>query len=333
MDPKKDDPTRLTSPDSESGGEQPDDLQLDAGAGQGRGEEDIYAVRAEPMPQPRAEPAPGRDFRDPRVIAEKMAEAEEAESERSAWLAVRPAPPRSLLLTDTFSFPFCPNARVPAIVLLVGAVVMFATFKLAASPASAAKADGASGSLGLLALGVLFALTWACVASVFGLAILRETADGRDSVERFFNARSAVDLLFVLGGLVVGMLPGLVTAPLWDWLDWPKSLAVTISAAVLFPLLLLSMLENDSPTQPVYPPVWQSTLTAWRAWGLFYLITLPAVVCVHLLAGLALKYIPVAGAVAAGFLLAAAWMIYFRLLGRLDRFCSGRGDVAVQPQG
>jgi hypothetical protein len=318
-----------------------DDLQIDALSVSSGGEDDIYALRTEPEPRPQAvplpqaEPLPGRDFRDPRAVAQRAAELEEQAFENSAWLEVRRAPPRELFFSDTFKFPFRPDTRVPVIILLVGAIATFATFGLAVSSASAVKArpgaaDGSSGSLGLMALGVVFALAWIYVAAICGLAVFRHTTESSDSTDnrfRLFSSHWASDPWFVLGGLVIGMLPGLITAPLWDWLEWPKSLPVTVTANLLFPLLLLSMLENNSPTQPVCPPVWQSVSSAWRAWGLFYLLTLPAAVIVNLLAFLAMKYLGSPGALVAGPLLAAAWMIYFRLLGRLAWFCSGRADA------
>ena len=127
----------------------------------------------------------------------------------------------------------------------------------------------------------------------------------------------------MLSGLAIGIVPGLVAAPLWDWLGWPKLLMMAVTAIVLFPVLLLSMLETNSPMAPVSPPVWESVLRAWRAWGLFYLITVPAGVIVCVLAAITLHNSVVLGAIVASILLTAAWMTYFRLLGRLAWFCAG----------
>ena len=310
-----------------------------AGAGQGRGEEeDVYALRDEPAkPAPEAEYTPGRDFRDPRVIAERAAQVEEVEE--LTWQAVRHAPPRTLFFANTFNFPFHPTAQTHSLTLVgwsIAAAIPLTIVTWSARAADSGMLTGfgsVTGSVLLGAMGLALLAIWTITASVYGVHVVRETSYGCDSVEKWphaYSLDSITESIYVFVGLAISVLPALVFAPLWDWLGWPKLLMMSVSAALLFPLLLLSMLEANSPMMPVSPPVWRSLLTAWRAWGLFYLITLPAAVLVFLLTGAALKYAWILGPLVAGVLLAAAWMIYFRLLGRLAWFCSGRATEAPE---
>jgi hypothetical protein len=311
------------------------------GAGQGRAEDDEYAIRVEPPSSPATDVpyVPNRDYRDPRLIAERAAEAEPVAE--SAWDEVRPAPPRGLFFSGTFTFPFRKHVLIPLLILLVGAIVVVATFELAvifenditAGKLETGEAVRTVGSqlatMVFTVLGVILTLVWTAVGSVYGLVILHDTADGGDAVEQWPTPYSLDALrgsVFVILALAIGILPALVTGPLWDWLAWPKLLLLTISALLLSPALVMSTLESGNLMSI---PVWRSIRTAWQAWAIFYLITLPAGVVVYLLLRLLMERTGIAGAIPAAFLLAVPWLIYFRLLGRLAMFCSGRSAEAA----
>ena len=89
------------------------------------------------------------------------------------------------------------------------------------------------------------------------------------------------------------------------------------------------MLENDSVATPYSKPVWRSLWYAWHAWVLFYLLTLlVGETFVYLL-----RLIPFQEhrleIIFLSVILPFFLMVYFRLLGRLTWFCSGRFDEDI----
>ena len=157
------------------------------------------------------------------------------------------------------------------------------------------------------------------------MAIVRDTAEGNRRVESWLDGVFLDwigDSLYVINALVLSALPGLgvllLAGPLGPW----GALAVPLSMLALFPVLLLSMFETDSPLVPVSPLVWRSMLDAWWAWAAFYIET--AVLCLGV--GWLLRQSVAAlrwwALVPDAFLIVTAMMIYFRLLGRLGHCCA-----------
>ncbi len=179
-----------------------------------------------------------------------------------------------------------------------------------------------------IAFGGLFALVWACATAACGVTIVHDTSHGADAIESWPNLlrlEGLGEFVYTVNALILSALPGVVAAPVWQWLAVPRFLGIGVTVPVLFPVFLLSMLETRSPTDPVSLPVWRSLLWAWRAWLLFYVLALAvALVAAALLAAAIGQVGGAAGLVATAVLPTAAWMIYFRLLGRLAWFCSGR---------
>jgi hypothetical protein len=307
------------------------------GAGQGRGEENEYAVRVEPA-SPAAEAAreyvPLSDYTPPRMLSKDDEELEDREP--SPWETVREAPPRDLFFAGTFGFPFRRDA-LSQLLMLVGVAVL-TILLLGLTIYCAGSGDGGFVAGFPILAAILFAglaasllIVWLAAAAIYGICVVRETSYGVDAIENWPHAYSLDafgDVRYVLCALVVGALPAMVAAPFWDWIGWPKTLMMTVSAAVLFPLLLLSMLERNSPMMPFSPPVWQSVTRARQAWGLFYAITLPAAVAMCLLVQAAIVYAGVWGELLTCLFFNVAWMIYCRLLGRLAWFCSGNAKNA-----
>jgi hypothetical protein len=305
--------------------------QSDAGAGEGRGEDDEYALRVEPdRPPPPLPYVPGRDYSSPRIREPRA--VEEEEHPKSPWQTVRGTPPSGLFFAGTFGFPLLPMTRSHTLALAGGALAALAALRIGlycmstGEGAPAASASAVAAGVLFIAIGLAIVALWVVAASVYGLTVLREASSDCDSIEAWpiaYSLDAAKQSRYVLSALAVGVLPGLVTAPLWDWLGWPKSLPMSTAAAMLFPLALLSMLETNSPLTPVWPPLWESVLRASRAWGLFYLITVPAAAAVSFLLVASWKWGAIAHTLLTAALLPAAWLIYFRLLGRLAGFCSG----------
>ncbi|HYW78792.1 MAG TPA: hypothetical protein VE890_04410, partial [Thermoguttaceae bacterium] len=123
---------------------------------------------------------------------------------------------------------------------------------------------------------------------------------------------------FVANSVAVAMLPGVLTGKLLvHSVGLAIWLVVPLSALVLFPIMLLSVLEANSPMMPLSKHVWRSLLRVWRAWGCFYIeTTLLGTAAAGLILGLAYVSVWLAVPLAPAALVAAA-MIYFRLLGRV----------------
>ena len=275
----------------------------------------------------------GEDRRHTHDVRKKTTPPEEDHWAREATGGV---PPLGLFFAGTFRFPFYLATLSESLVLSIGAVVLVAGIRLAlwCYNADNEELDQYTRVLlwnGLMlsgAFGGVFALVWACAAAACGLTILHDTSHGADAIESWPNLlrlEGLGEFVYTVNALVLSALPGLLATPLWHWLGISRTLGIAVTVPVLFPIFLLSMLETRSPTDPVSLAVWRSLLYAWRAWLAFYLVALAAALVTAALAVAAIRHAGWAvGLVAAGALLTAAWMIYFRLLGRLAWFCSGR---------
>jgi hypothetical protein len=156
------------------------------------------------------------------------------------------------------------------------------------------------------------------------LAILRDTAAGNDKIENWPDTLWIdwiSEGLYVVNPLLGSVAPGYFL----NWLlklTGPVSwLIVAGSFIVLFPILLLSVLEGNFPLKILSLPVLASVVVAFPIWVVFYIET-------AILAGLAawggycLAMKPYFGIAAVSFILVTALVIYFRLLGRLADYCT-----------
>jgi hypothetical protein len=132
--------------------------------------------------------------------------------------------------------------------------------------------------------------------------------DWRDRVWYMLRVGLLIGLAALIGTIVGGL------SSLAADLFWP---IVLLAVFLLFPILLLSALESASIFWPVSPPVWQSLLTAWRAWLTFYLLAAALLAAWLALAAALFAYSNLLAALIAGPLWAAAFFSYARLLGRL----------------
>jgi len=189
----------------------------------------------------------------------------------------------------------------------------------------------------LAAMGALVAgLSCAGVTAIFGLTILLETTAGNDRIEDWPNVALFLDwigdLWFIFNAAVVSVTLGLCVA--WMSPEFLETRAATVAIAVfcVFPIVLLSVLETDSPFLPVSSVVIASLWRYGIAWLAFYAQAgglLAAVSTAFDYLALQRVQPPLAIAIAA-MLFSAVVMIYFRLLGRLAYFCSletGKEDL------
>lgn len=229
----------------------------------------------------------------------------------------RPSLPRLPMLAGVFNFPWQRGERLRWLCLSLALLL----------PLALASGAFAFDLLGLFywPFGCTFALAWVAVAFSYAAAIVRDTAEGNRSVENWIDGpffEGIGDCLYVINALTLSAIPALVLLVPGCLSGLECLLIVTLCLLLPFPVLLLSMFEADSPLVPVSPAVWRSMFAAWWAWGAFYAET--AVLC--LAVGWLLQATWLIGAwwalVPDAFLLVAAMMIYFRLLGRLGHCCA-----------
>jgi hypothetical protein len=253
----------------------------------------------------------------------------ELSAEKPRWRPMA-TPPVDLFLSRTFTFPFRAGSRVCFIVQAVS------TFLVLAVGYQAWYCSGFSGSGPTLFLSALFTgiafvllLIWFFTISAYSLTILREASEG---VQDFKGMASGIFLdmfeeaFYMLISIFWGGLPGWVIVLLVPGLGSAKPLVIVPLAMILYPLFLLSMLENNSVSVPYSKPVWRSLWYAWHSWVLFYLLTLlVGETLVYLLRLIPFKDIgPLPEMIFLSIVMPFFLMVYFRLLGRLTWFCSGR---------
>jgi len=239
-------------------------------------------------------------------------------------------PPRPFL-SGTFTFPFTRDALGRTGLL---SVVALAT-GLAAREALALMAggDGRMTILGAMftVLTVFGAVTWFAIAAACALAIVGDTASGCDRVERWPGALfldwigESMPLVSAVG-IGVGPLVGLA------WLSGDRGATADAGVAVgfflAFPIVLLSLLENGSIVDPFSLPVLRTFLVGFPGWGKFYFSTALLVLATATIAALALSAGGISGIAVTALAASVAWIVYFRLLGRLAWYCADRTAAA-----
>jgi hypothetical protein len=174
------------------------------------------------------------------------------------------------------------------------------------------------------ALTAIFGGLWCSIAFAYCLAILRDTAAGNDEIENWPDTiwiDWISEGLYVINPLLGSVAPGFFL----NWLlklTGPVSwLLVAGSFIVLFPILLLSVLEGNSPLKILSLPVLASLIVAFPIWVVFYIAT--AILWgLAALGGYCLTMGPYWGAAAVSFILVTVLVLYSRLLGRLADYCT-----------
>ena len=289
-----------------------------------------YALREEPSP---ARPEPSLQPRwHNRVYAEEEADRPEEADQ----------PPRRPLLDGVFEFPFRRDGAACLLHLWFWGVPTLFLFALAGLLSRLGanlegSGDPAASAWGFFALAAAFTAPWLALSSACGLRILSETAAGRDRIDdfpRLLDYRDWFgDALFVVNSFVLCSLPAAALGWLADLAGCEPGLASLAGGQALlglFPIVLLSMLENDSRIAPFSPLVFHSLGRHGRAWGIFYAES-AALGLVPPIAMAAIINMPMPFAAVFAWLLfpmifSATLMIYFRLLGRLAWCCSDEED-------
>ena len=247
--------------------------------------------------------------------------------------AHRPRLPERPFLTGTWSFPFSAGVRGRTVLLSVLAfavgVLVRESLRLMAS------ADGRLSFLGAMftVLTVFALVTWFALAGACALAVVGDTANGCDRIVRW---PTAVFLDWIGETLVVATGVGISVAALVV-LAWVSRQVgsqsdggVLVGFFFLFPVVLLSLLENGALFDVVSLPLLRTFWVAPGGWGRFYLSTALLLLAAATLSVLAM---PAGGAgqlwgnaaiAVVSVMSSLVWLIYFRLLGRLAWFCADR---------
>lgn len=298
-------------------------------AGQGgAGEEYALAGEWKPLPSETNEPRQGEpcDTVDDGGVEEIDAE----ESRRLLWQAIRRPPPRRLFFRGTFGFPFRVGSLAWTIALSFGAMAAIG-FPVATwlTPDESQQATlmvlmALSGQIVLLTL-------WLVLASGVGLVVLRDTSYGYENVEQWPGLAPSElvgDAMYVFSSFALAAFLGMLASPAYDWLRLWRPLGIGLVSLLLFPIFLLSMLEANSPLNPLSFSVWRSVVQGWRAWGLFYLTSFGGLLLSAAIAMVSMRWGGLwIGVAAVGAAVSSAWIVYFRLLGRLAWFCAGEAEA------
>jgi hypothetical protein len=260
----------------------------------------------------------------------RVAEVEtEVEEEKHTWRPMR-TPPMDLFWAGTFTFPFRAKSLVCILVLAAG------TFLVLGIAYQAWICGGFSSSAPHLILSMVFTgltcvlfMIWFFAMSGYCLSILRDTSEGIDEYKGMASdvfLDMFAESVYMLTSVFWSALPGTIIALSIPGLWSIRVLIIIPLAMILYPLILLSLMENQSAAVPFSKPVWRSLWYAWHAWVLFYLLTiLVGETVVYLL-----RVIPFndyfVEIMVISILLPYFLLVYFRLLGRLAWFCSGHYD-------
>lgn len=234
-------------------------------------------------------------------------------------------PPRWPFFSGVFHFPVYGQSWYRWLGMSVGGAIILAMVINSAGLSSEGKANSIFAAMMFFAFACVLTMLWTVVTSASMLAILIDTAYGHDEVESWPSGPFLdwmLESLFVVHALLLSAAPMLVTAYFAGSADLLRGVHFPIIIMVLFPIILLSMLETGSPVNLVSPTTWRTLWVAWWAWGLFYVETTLLLAGLGRLAQLAWSLGGLPAAALTSTILVAMLMIYVRLLGRLAYCCS-----------
>jgi hypothetical protein len=136
-----------------------------------------------------------------------------------------------------------------------------------------------AGSFGGMLILILAGSPFIVLTLANGIAVLESSANQHKHVERWpmFNPTDSMgEIAMVVTASVYAALPGGVMSAGIAWLEMDQAIGfgmVLLSAFLLFPIILLSMLDNQSFGQPVSGEVVHSITAKADAWAAMYLVT------------------------------------------------------------
>ena len=234
------------------------------------------------------------------------------------------------LLSGVFTFPFYPGCWPRWIGLSAWLMAAMYLLQIAAAFHAGNAAERFIAVMGT-AFAFMIGVFASAVAMVHGMSILRETAVGQDEVEDWPDAMFLDwigECFYVLVAVSVAVLPGVGLFGLLGQYTGEAGTSIVLVTMFLFtPIILISMLEKNSPLSILSWPVVRSLGYCWWAWIKFFLITFLLFGVAGFSSIAALRHIPYLGAALAVMVMMAAMMIYFRLMGRLAWCCQRKSEL------
>ncbi len=249
--------------------------------------------------------------------------------------SVRPTLPRWPLVQGVITFMLEPGAIVYWAIFSIMGTVSASMIVLALFLGQTRSVATWAGSMLFGAAAFMLTIGFLIFNSTTCLAILQESAAGNKKIEEWPGLAVLeyfMEAFFVINSLMSAVaVAWFISYPLAG-METARAIVIAVCFVVLFPILLLSMLESESFLVPVSLPVYAGMRRSWRTWFVFYVESMLMVFGLLGLVGLLaymLDYysahvtIPifltaVSVCVAPAVLLE---MIYFRLLGRLAWVC------------
>jgi hypothetical protein len=230
----------------------------------------------------------------------------------------KPKPPARPMFSGVLSFPFQKEVIPVWVAIAVGVLCIMALLDMIGSMTRSITIES------ILAIFVSLIATFA-TAAIAGicippfLSIIEFTADGQDRIP-YWPTYDLLDrgrvLLYVINSVTVSSLPGMLLATALRPLGVPLWTGMLLTP-LLWPIVLLSMLEADSPFVPLSPAVRKSFRQVPEGWSAFYAETLGLAVIIAIPAVLASLVGPLVLRVYLVVSLSLYAVIYCRLLGRL----------------
>jgi hypothetical protein len=235
-------------------------------------------------------------------------------------------PPDHPFLSGVFNFLFYPSSWKRWLGLAAGTALVYF---LVANAVDSGISGGAELFFSLIfaAMAAGAALLLVMFAAVAALAIVQDTAAGADEVEGWpdFNFVDwAGQAFYFINAVGVSVAPGFVLASAFESWGPQRWIAPAVTAALFFPIVVLSQLDGMSPFSILTPGVLKGALKSPLSWMAFYAVSLFTLAAATGLGWLTLRLLPwteAPAAAALGVISTAALMIECRLIGRLAWFC------------
>ncbi len=243
-------------------------------------------------------------------------------------------PPRPFL-AGTFGFPFSQGVRGRSIALAVMAIVV--GFLARESATLVASGDGKLSFLGaiFIVLTVMGSAVFLAFGGACAVAIVSDTANGCDRIARWPGAVFLDwigESLLVVCGFAAAAAAGVGVGWLLRETGRQNDGVAALAAFLLFPVVLLSMFDNESMFDPLSSRVCRTFWVCPDAWGAFYACAALVVGAAATILAIALPGGPAWGILLSGAAVALAWLVTFRLLGRLALACAVRSAPPIEEE-
>jgi len=207
------------------------------------------------------------------------------------------------------------------------AVLLLQRITRIATPEGGSALLGETISLVATAVLAVVGLTFLYAAAACGLALVQDSSNGLLKIENWpgVNFLKWGRVHYIVSAAIAAALPGAALGIVLSLAGVGGTLLLTaaVSFVALFPPILVSMFESNSPLAPLSNEVWGGIPERPHPWSLTYLIT-----GMFSVGGLIGFYVSLAGNFVAALVGAAAMvacmMVYFRAVGWLMRFLAGR---------